>query len=81
MSELNKSETEQEYHEHLFEKHEVLRSGNIKNVEMESGKYKCNKGVYQSGTRHVGGQGKSGSEWWSEKVGVAVAKTIRAFEE
>ena len=26
------------------------------------------------------GQRKQGSEWWSEKIGLAVAKTRRAFE-
>ena len=31
--------------------------------------------------RRVGGQGRKGSEWWSEKVGVVVDENRRAFEE
>ena len=33
------------------------------------------------GIRHVLGQSRKGSEWWSEEVGVAVKEKRRTFEE
>ena len=81
VSELNNSVKERAYQESLHGKYEVWRG---EEVEREWEKYRdivmeCTNDV--CGMRCVGGQRRTGREWWNEEVGRAVAKKRRAFEE
>ena len=65
-------------------KYEVLRGGEVESVETKWEMFRdivkeCTNDV--CGLRCVGGRIRNGSEWWSEEVGVVVAKMGRDFDE
>ena len=62
----------------------MWRGGEVEGVENEWEKFRyivmeCTNDI--CGMRLVGGQRKTGSEWWNEEVSRAVAEKRRAFEE